>query len=97
MNGARQGWLVAVREMRERSRTRGFRAGIVVTILIVVAVIVVPAMLGSGGGPNDVGLAGSVPDGLPIAIRAQSDAAGIEATIHRYETVGAGEQADAPR
>ncbi|HEY5859402.1 MAG TPA: ABC transporter permease [Actinomycetota bacterium] len=93
MNGARQGWLVAVREMRERSRTRGFRAGIVVTILIVVAVIVVPAMLGSGGGPNDVGLAGSVPDGLPIAIRAQSDAAGMEARIHRYETVGGGEEA----
>lgn len=93
MNGVRQGWLVAVREMRERSRTRGFRAGFVVTILIVVAVIVVPAMLGSGGGTNDVGLAGSVPDGLPIAIRAQSDAAGMEATIHRYESVGAGEEA----
>ena len=93
MNGVRQGWLVAVREMRERSRTRGFRAGFVVTILIVVAVIVVPAMLGSGGGTNDVGLAGSVPDGLPIAIRAQSDAAGMEATIHRYESIGAGEEA----
>ncbi|HET6713059.1 MAG TPA: ABC transporter permease [Actinomycetota bacterium] len=93
MNDVRQGWLVAVREMRERSRTRGFRAGFVVTILIVVAVIVVPAVLGSGGGTNDVGLAGSVPDGLPIAIRAQSDAAGMEAAIHRYESVGAGEEA----
>ena len=93
MNRVRQGWLVAVREMRERSRTRGFRAGFVVTILIVVAVIVVPAVLGSSGGTNDVGLAGSVPDGLPIAIRGQSDAAGTKAAIHRYESVGAGEEA----
>ena len=28
MSGLRQGWLVAIREMRERSRSRAFRASL---------------------------------------------------------------------
>jgi ABC-2 type transport system permease protein len=93
MNGLRQGWLVAIREMRERSRTRGFRASMVVTILIVVAVIVVPAMIESGGSRKDVGLTGSIPDGLPLAIRAQADAVDLKVEIRRYDTTGVGEEA----
>jgi ABC-2 type transport system permease protein len=93
MNGLRQGWLVAVREMRERSRTRGFRASMLVTILIVVAVIVVPAMLESGGGTRDIGLTGSIPDGLTVAIRAQADAVDLSVELHRYETAAVGEEA----
>jgi len=37
MNGARQGWLVARREMRERGRSKGFRAGFVITLAVVIA------------------------------------------------------------
>ena len=93
MNGLRQGWLVAVREMRERSRTRGFRASMLVTILIVVAVIVVPAVLESTGGTRDIGLTGSIPGGLPVVIRAQADAVDLKAELHRYETAAVGEEA----
>jgi ABC-2 type transport system permease protein len=36
MNGVRLGWLVAMREMRERSRSRAFRASVVLMIVAVV-------------------------------------------------------------
>ena len=77
MSGLRQGWLVALREMRERSRSRGFRAGLAVMLLVVVAVIVVPAMLDTGAGTKDVGLTGAVPAELParhLATRATPSA-----------------------
>ena len=35
MNGLRQGWLVAVREMRERGRSRAFLASLVLMLLVV--------------------------------------------------------------
>jgi ABC-2 type transport system permease protein len=93
MNGMRQSWLVAVREMRERSRSRAFRASLVVMILVVVGVIVLPSMIDSGGGPKDVGLTGSIPSELPHAIRDQSDAVGTTVRVHRYDSLVAGEDA----
>ena len=77
MNGMRQAWLVAVREIRERSRSRALRASVLVMILAVVGMIVVPFLITSGGGTKDVGLAGAVPAGLPAAIQSQGSAAGI--------------------
>jgi ABC-2 type transport system permease protein len=68
MNGLRQGWLVAVRELRERGRSRAFQASLAVMLLVVVGVIILPTMLDIGGGPKDVGLTGAVPAQLPGAI-----------------------------
>ncbi len=93
MSGVGQGWLVAKRELRERSRSRAFMASVVIMILAVVASIALPSLLDTGGGTNDVGLAGTVPAGLPGTIRAQSRAVGSRARIHRYETRAAGEAA----
>lgn len=93
MSDLRQLWLVAVREMRERSRSRAFRASVVVMMLVVVGVIVVPALLDSGATTSDVGLAGSVPDELASAIEAQSDAVGTTARIHRYDELAVGQEA----
>ena len=94
MNGVRQGWLVAVREMRERSRSRAFRASLVVMILVVVGVIIAARRCSStGGGTKDVGLTGSIPNELPRAIQDQSDAVGITARVHRYDSLAAGEEA----
>ena len=36
MNGLRQAWLVALREIRERSRSARFRAGLIVMLVVVV-------------------------------------------------------------
>ncbi len=93
MNGVRQGWLVAVREMRERSRSGAFRASMVVMILVVLGLIVAPSLLESDVGTNDVGLTGLVPTALPGAIEGQGDAAGTAVQVHRFDSVAAGEEA----
>ena len=93
MSGFRQIWLVALREMRERSRSRAFRVSVAVMILIVVAVIVLPSALDNGGGTKDVGLAGSIPTDLADAITAQSQAIGRKVRVHRYDSIAAGETA----
>ena len=93
MNDLRQGWLVAVREMRERSRSRGFRAGLIVMLLVVVGMIVVPAMVDIGGGTKDVGLTGAIPSELSQAISDHGDAVGTTVRIHTYDDVATGEEA----
>jgi ABC-2 type transport system permease protein len=93
MNGVRPGWLVARREMRERSRSRAFLISLVLMAVIVAAMLVVPALLSSGGGARNIGLAGSAPPALAAAIAGQADAAGMMARVHHYASVAAGEQA----
>ena len=93
MNGTRQAWLVASREMRERSRTRAFAASVALMVVTVVGAIVLPALLDQGPGTKDVGLTGSISAELPDAIQAQGDAVNTKIRIHRYETVTAGEDA----
>src|SRR5688572_19893460 len=93
MNGVRQSWLVAVREMRERSRSRAFRASLVAMLLVVVGVIVVPTLLDTGGGAKDVGMTGVIPKEMERAIQHQSDAVDITARVHRYDSLAAGEAA----
>jgi ABC-2 type transport system permease protein len=93
VSGVRQTWLVAVREMRERSRSRAFRASLVLMIVVVVAVIVAPALLAGGGGTKDVGITGAVATDLPRVIREQSRAVGKHARIHHYDERTVGETA----
>jgi ABC-2 type transport system permease protein len=93
MSDLQQGWLVAVREMRERSRSRAFRASLVVMLLVVLAVIVVPSLLGSDGGRLEVGLTGAVPEELPRAIGDQGEAMGQTVDVRRYADVAAGQDA----
>jgi ABC-2 type transport system permease protein len=93
MTGLRQAVLVALREVRERSRSRGFRAGLVVMVVVVVAMIVVPAMLDTSGSTKDVGLTGPAPSALSSAILGQGDAIGTTVRLHRYGDVVAGEEA----
>ena len=92
MSGLGQGWLVARREVRERSRSRGFRAGLALMLLVVVAAIVVPSMLEQEAA-GDVGLTGAVPEELSGAVTEQAEAAGMTVRVHRYDDLAAGEQA----
>lgn len=91
--GVRQIRLVAEREVRERSRSRAFRASFVGMLLIVAGMIVVPAMLVGRSPTKDVGLAGAVPAGLQAAIEAQGAPLDTTLRVHRYDTVAAGEAA----
>ena len=93
MTGLRQAWLVARREIRERSRSRSFRAGLIVMLFVVIALIVVPAELDIGGGPKDVGVTSAVPSALSSAIIAQGGAGGATVRLHRYGDVSTAEEA----
>jgi len=93
MNGPTQTWLVAVREMRERSRSRAFQVSSVLVLLLVVGVAVMPTLLGSGSGPRDVGLAGERPADLSVDITAQAEARGLTVRIRTYADRHEGEEA----
>jgi ABC-2 type transport system permease protein len=93
MNGPKQIWLVAAREMRERGRARGFRAGLLIMLLVVVAAIVVPGMLETGRVATDVGVTGVIAPALPRALSDQGDTVDVTVRVHRYEDVVTGEAA----
>lgn len=92
MNGIRQGWLVAKRELRERSRSRAFLASLAIMVVGVVGVIALPTFLDSGE-TKDVGITGSTPATLNETITAQGNAVGTTTRIHHYDTVTDGERA----
>ena len=93
MNDLQQGWLVALREMRERGRSKSFRAGLVVMLVIVVAMVALPSFIDTVGGTKDVGLTGTTPNELPKTIRDQGRAANTTVHIHRFDNVAAGHEA----
>jgi ABC-2 type transport system permease protein len=93
VSGARQTWLVAAREVRERSRSRGFRAALVIMLVVVVGLIALPAVLDSGPATRDVGLAGVVSDELPAAITEHGEAVEVTVRLHRFDGVAAGQDA----
>jgi ABC-2 type transport system permease protein len=89
----RQGWLVARREIRERSRSNAFRTGIVLMLVTVIAAIVVPAMIKTGPVTRDVGFTGTTPATLPGTVIDQGKAVGVTVRPHSYGGVAAGEKA----
>lgn len=93
MNGLQRSWLVAVREMIERSRSRAFRASLLVMIIAVVGAIVLPAMLDNGDETKHVGITGAVSTELPRAIRDQGDAVDRTVRTRRFDDVADGEDA----
>ncbi len=93
MNGMRQTWLVAVREIRERGRSRAFLASLVLMLLVVAAVVALPAFLEAEPGTKDVGALGVRPPGFAAALQAQGDAVDTTIRIHRFDTRAGGEAA----
>jgi ABC-2 type transport system permease protein len=92
MTGVWQAWLVARREMRERSRSRAFQASVVFLIVGVAAMLILPVLL-KPGSTRDVGVTGAAPATLAATIAGQARAAGITARVHPYATLATGEQA----
>ena len=93
MNGMREASLVALREMRERGRSRGFQAGLAIMLVVVVAMIVMPNLLDTRGGSRDVGVTGVVPRELTAAIHSQGDAIGTTVRVRHYADLAAGQDA----
>jgi ABC-2 type transport system permease protein len=93
MNGVRQGWLVARREMRERGRSKAFWAATGITLVLVIAGIVVAAKIHTGNVTRDVGFTGITPAALPGAVIGQGKAVDVTVHPHAYGGVAAGEKA----
>ena len=93
MNTLRQSCLVAMREIRERGRSRAFLASMILLAVGVAAVIVLPTLFDTSGGSRAVGLTGSVPVELVGAIQSQGEAVGTTLRTRRYDTVVAGQEA----
>jgi ABC-2 type transport system permease protein len=93
MTGMRHGWLAARREIRERSRSKVFRAGIVITLALVVTAIVVAARVHTGNLTRDVGFTGTTPAALPGAVIGQGKAVDVTVRPRYYGGVAAGKKA----
>lgn len=93
MSGWRQVWLVARRELRERSRSKGLWVGTAFMLVVVVAAIVVPGLVDSDTVDRDVGFTAVVPDALPAAIVDQGAAVDVRVESHRYADRSEGEEA----
>ena len=93
MTGARQAWLVAARELRERGRSRAFLLSLVLMLVTVAAAIALPALLDTGPGTKEVGVAGQTPAGLDAALHAQGKAVDTTIRVRQYDTLEEGRAA----
>ena len=92
--GLRRLWLVARREWNQRARSLAFRISTLISVLIVVALIVVPEMYGGGVKPErTVGLVGQSSSQLPMLLRASGDQLGLSMTTRTFADEPAGRTA----
>ena len=92
--GWRRVGLVARREWDQRARTTAFRISTLISILIVVAIIVVPQMYGGGAEPTrTVGLVGQSSSQLPALLRASGEQLGVTVETRGFPDETAGQAA----
>ncbi len=92
--GLRRLWLVARREWDQRVRSLAFRISTLISVLIVVAIIVVPEMYGGGVKPTrTVGLVGQSSSQLPTLLRASGDRLGLTVKSRTYPDEATGRAA----
>ncbi|MFB3738809.1 MAG: ABC transporter permease [Candidatus Velamenicoccus archaeovorus] len=92
--GTRRVLLVVRREWNQRVRSLAFRLSTVLSILIIVAIVVVPEMYGAGVTPErTVGVVGETSPSLPTALRAAGDTLGISVETRRFADEAAGRAA----
>ena len=88
----RRTWVIARREIRERGGSRAYRISTALGVLLVVAIIVVPSLLGESR-TYHVGVTGTTPAGTLTALTEQARAVNRDLKVTRYESVGEGEKA----
>jgi len=93
MSAFDQIWLVASRELRERSRSRAFLASLIIMVLVAVGTIVAPAFLDDSDAAKRVGLAGEFSPALAPAIETQGDVSDVGMEIRHFSSVAEGQHA----
>jgi ABC-2 type transport system permease protein len=92
--GWRHVWLVGRREWNQRVRTLAFQISTLISILIVVAIILVPDTYGGGAKRElTVGLIGDSSPQLPALARASGDQLGLSVEIRGFADEAAGRAA----
>ena len=81
--GSRRAWLVARREWDQRVRSRAFVIATAISIALVLAIILVPDLTGTGA-TRTVGLTGERSAELPARIRAAGDVVGLSVEVRAY-------------
>ena len=94
MTGLRAAWLVARRELRERSRSRAYRITTLVLMVAVVAAIVLPAVIdGNDGVTYELGVVGDLDSDFVPTLEVLAGAVGAEVSITAFSAVADGEVA----
>ncbi len=100
MSGFRTAVVVASREIRERSRSKAYRITSILTVLIVLALIIVPSLFGDGTDRYTIGAVGNGNAEIIGAAEAIGNAnvedgadPAVELTLEAYADVSSGETA----
>jgi ABC-2 type transport system permease protein len=93
MNGVRQGWYVAVREIGERLRSPIYYLSLALMVVVVAGSILLPSLVNNGADSKDIGMAGSSLTGLRQAVESRGETVGVGVRIQRFDSVAAGERA----
>jgi ABC-2 type transport system permease protein len=93
MTGWGATWLVAVREAKERARSKAFLASTAVTLLLLAGVVAVVALTDSGPPTYRVAFVGDTPEGLDAAVSGAAVAA--DALVEQVDAGGREAVADA--
>ena len=93
MSAVNQGWLVARREMRERSRSRGFRISLLLMLLVTVAMVILPGLLDTADTTKNVGVSGTTSAMFEQTLSTSSESGDLTVRLRRFDNLTAGENA----
>jgi ABC-2 type transport system permease protein len=91
MSRRRAIWLVARRELLERGRSRAFALSLVVSVVLILAGILLPSLIGSGPGTQRLGIAGTPPAGFVDGLTGGARSAGLVVVVEPVPDLAAGE------
>jgi ABC-2 type transport system permease protein len=90
--GWRRTWIIALREIRERGRSRAYRISTVLGVLLVIALVLIPSLIEKST-TYHVGITGTIPSGTVTALEAQARAVDHQLETTQYATLADGERA----
>jgi ABC-2 type transport system permease protein len=93
MSALDQGWLVARREIRERSRSRSFRLSLLLMVLVAVALVILPGLLDTTDTTRNVGTSGATSEMFEQTLVASGESADLTVRLRHFDSPAAGENA----
>jgi ABC-2 type transport system permease protein len=91
MSRWRSVWLVAKREIIERGRSRAFMLSLGLTVVIILAGLFLPSLIGGATGTNKLGVVGSPPQAFSTKLAVIASAASVKVTTEPVADEATGE------